>query len=65
MNCYHGTGHLPKPRCQSGGYNFVDVLGVEAATVELPRFDIGHDEGTMKTHRIGDAVASVTIELKM
>jgi hypothetical protein len=34
--------------------NVVDLQGVDMIEAGLIRFDIGHDEGTMKTMRVGD-----------
>jgi hypothetical protein len=44
--------------------NVVDLHGMDMASVELSRFDIGHDEGTMMSSSVdlmGMAAAAVTI----
>ncbi|MCP4381291.1 MAG: hypothetical protein GY798_07715, partial [Hyphomicrobiales bacterium] len=45
--------------------NVVDIHATPVAMAGLDRFDIGHDEGTMKNMKIDDGVASVKIERKM
>lgn len=45
--------------------NVVDIHATPVAMANLDRFDIGHDEGTMKNQKTGEAVATVKIERKM
>ena len=42
-----------------------DLTGVMMAAGQLPRFDVGHDEGTMKTMKVADSGAEITFDLKM
>ncbi|MFT4621092.1 MAG: hypothetical protein ACI9KS_000021 [Sulfitobacter sp.] len=41
--------------------SLIDLSAGADVTVSLDRFDIGHDEGTMMSKRIGEAVGTVTI----
>ncbi len=42
-----------------------DLTGVMMAAGQLPRFDIGHDEGTMKTTKLEGFGGEITFDLKM
>ena len=42
--------------------NVVDLHAADMAGAALDRFDIGHDEGTMKNMQVSEGVASVTFK---